>query len=92
MIKSFRNRGLAELFGDGKTKHINRKFHARIVERLDVMDAANSLRGMNVQGYDFHSLQGHNPTRYSIHVNGPWCLTFEFDGIDVLRVDWEQYH
>jgi proteic killer suppression protein len=25
-------------------------------------------------------------------VNGPWCITFEFDGADVHRVDFEQYH
>jgi proteic killer suppression protein len=25
-------------------------------------------------------------------VNGPWCITFEFDGSDAHRVDFEQYH
>ncbi|MGA3303397.1 MAG: type II toxin-antitoxin system RelE/ParE family toxin [Methylovirgula sp.] len=92
MIKSFLHKGLAELFSDGATKHINRPFHARIIERLDVMDAAAALRDLNVPGYDFHQLKGHKPPRYSIHVNGPWCLTFEFDGTDLLKVDFEQYH
>jgi len=92
VIRSFRNKGLAELFADGNTKHINRSFHKRTMERLDVMDAAADLIGMNAPGYSFHPLNGHNPTRYSIHVNGPWCLTFEFDGTDVLKVDFEQYH
>jgi proteic killer suppression protein len=27
-----------------------------------------------------------------VHVNGPWCLTFEFDGNDAAHVDFEQYH
>ena len=26
-------------------------------------------------GFNFHGLQG-VPKRYSIHVNGPWCITF----------------
>jgi plasmid maintenance system killer protein len=30
--------------------------------------------------------------RYTVHVNGPWCITFEFDDGDALRVDFEQYH
>jgi proteic killer suppression protein len=30
--------------------------------------------------------------RYTVHVNGPWCITFEFEGGDVYRVDLEQYH
>ena len=33
---------------------------------------------MNLPGFDFHSLRGHTPTRYTVHVNGPWCITFEF--------------
>ncbi|RUZ51255.1 plasmid maintenance system killer, partial [Mesorhizobium sp. M7A.F.Ca.CA.004.05.2.1] len=28
----------------------------------------------------------------TVHVNGPWCITFEFDGKDAARVDFEQYH
>jgi toxin HigB-1 len=47
---------------------------------------------MNVPGFDFHPLRGFRPTRYSVHVNGPWCITFEFDDGDAFRVDFEQYH
>jgi proteic killer suppression protein len=25
-------------------------------------------------------------------VNGPWCITFEFEFGDAWRVDFEQYH
>jgi len=32
------------------------------------------------------------PTRYSVHVNGPWCVTFEFEDGDACRIDFEQYH
>jgi len=32
------------------------------------------------------------PKRYSIHVNGPWCITFEWKQGETLRVDLEQYH
>lgn len=39
-----------------------------------------------------HPLKGFKPTCYSVHVNGPWCITFEFDNGDALRVDFEQYH
>src|SRR5450432_1277635 len=42
---------------------------------------------MNLPGFDFHALKGFVPTRYSVHVNGPWCITFEFDSGDALRVD-----
>ena len=43
-------------------------------------------------GFDFHALRGFNPTRYSVHVNGLWCITFEFEDGDAFRVGFEQYH
>jgi proteic killer suppression protein len=47
---------------------------------------------MNVPGFDFHVLRG-KPTRYTVHVNGPWCITFEWDlSGGAVRVDLEQYH
>jgi proteic killer suppression protein len=46
---------------------------------------------MDQLGFDFHRLHG-KPVRYSVHVNGPWCVTFEFDGSHAFRVDYEQYH
>lgn len=56
------------------------------------MDAADTLDAVNVPGFDLHALKGYRPTRYSLHVNGPWCVTFEWDAGDALRVDLEQYH
>lgn len=29
---------------------------------------------MDLPGFDFHALKGFNPTRYTVHVNGPWCI------------------
>jgi len=55
------------------------------------LDQAAALRDMNVPGFDFHPLSG-TPTRYSLHVNGPWCITFEWIDGDAWRVDLEQYH
>jgi hypothetical protein len=47
--------------------------HERILRRLDRLDAAAMLQEMNIPGFDFHALRGFKPTRYSVHVNGPWC-------------------
>jgi proteic killer suppression protein len=66
--------------------------HRRILVYLDRLDAASAPQEMQLPGFDFHVLKGFEPTRYAIHVNGPWCLTFEFEDGDACRVDWEQYH
>jgi len=60
--------------------------------RLDQLDAAVAPEDMNLPGFSFHALRGYRPTRYTVHVNGPWCITFEFDGADAVGVDFEQYH
>ena len=63
----------------------------RTLRRLDALDQAASLVELNVPGFDFHRLKG-KPDRYSVHVNGPWCVTFEWADGDAWRVDLEQYH
>jgi proteic killer suppression protein len=91
MIRTFRNKSLADLWNSGRSR-IDARMHKRILIRLNALNAAASLDEVNLPGYDFHALRGFEPTRYTIHVNGPWCITFEFDGADAFRVDFEQYH
>jgi proteic killer suppression protein len=63
----------------------------RLKIRLARLDAATKPEDMNAAGFNFHRLQS-KPTRYTVHINGPWCLTFEWEGEDAVRVDLEQYH
>jgi proteic killer suppression protein len=91
MIESFVHKGLDELFQKGKSAKVQKALAERIIRRLDALAAARTPESMNVPGFDFHSLQG-KPKRYSIHVNGPWCISFEWQGENALRVDLENYH
>jgi proteic killer suppression protein len=49
------------------------------------------MGGPEASLYMCKQLQG-KPERYSLHVNGPWAITFEWIDGDALRVDLEQYH
>jgi toxin HigB-1 len=89
---SFKSKSLAELWERGRTGKIDAKMHARILRRLDRLDVIVRPEEMNIPGFDFHPLRGFQPTRYSVHVNGRWCVTFEFVDGDACRVDLEQYH
>lgn len=91
MIKTFRSKPLADLWQVGKSGKIDARMQKRILIRLDRLDVAERAEDMNVQGFDFHQLHG-RPTRYTVHINGPWCLTFEFEDGNAFRVDLEQYH
>ena len=92
MIKTFRNKALADLWSKGRTAKIDPKMQKRILIRLDRLNVVTTPGQMDLPGFDFHTLKGFFPTRYTVHVNGPWCITFEFDSGDALRVDFEQYH
>jgi len=92
VIKTFRNKALAELWMRGTTARIDRRFHRRILIRLDVLDQAARAEDLNLPGFDFHALRGFQPIRFTVHINGPWCVTFEFIDGDAFRVDFEQYH
>jgi proteic killer suppression protein len=80
VIESFKSKGLAELFATGSTGRIDARMHRRILVILEALDQASTAEAMNVPGLNFHALRGFDPTRYTVHVNGPWCITFEFSG------------
>ncbi|MBF0270160.1 MAG: type II toxin-antitoxin system RelE/ParE family toxin [Alphaproteobacteria bacterium] len=91
MIRSFRHKGLEELFMEGQSAKVAPALRKRLLLRLDALDQAQKPEDMNLPGFNFHGLQG-MPKRYTVHVNGPWCLTFEWEDGDALRIDLEQYH
>lgn len=90
-IKTFKHKGLAQLWATDKTALVDKRLHERVLIRLEALDAASKPEDMNLPGFDFHMLNG-KPQRFTVHVNGPWCVTFEFDDGDAYRVDLEQYH
>ncbi len=92
VIKTFIHKGLRELYETGTTAQIPPVLVGRCKVRLAALDQALSLSDLNLPGFNFHPLKGRNPVRYSIHVNGPWALTFEWRAPDVFRLDLEQYH
>lgn len=91
VVKSFQHKGLAELFEQGRSRRVSPNLHARCLRRLEALDQAKTLRDLNIPGFNFHELHG-LPKRYSIHVNGPWCITFEWEEGEAVRVNLEQYH
>ncbi|MCY4006054.1 MAG: type II toxin-antitoxin system RelE/ParE family toxin [Rhodobacteraceae bacterium] len=91
MIKTFAHKQLKALWETGHSK-IDVRLHTRILRRLDVLDAATAPDDMNLPGFSFHALRGHKTTRYSVHINGPWCLTFAFHDGNAHSVGLEQYH
>ena len=91
MIRTFQSRPLSALWHRADASKIGADIVAHLKRRLDALHSARKPDDMNVPGFNFHKLR-RKPQRYTIHVNGPWCLTFEWDGEDAVRVNLEQYH
>lgn len=91
MIVSFQHKGLKELFEKGRSAAVPPHLQRRCLARLEALDSAIRIENINLPGFDFHPLRG-KPLRYSIHVNGPWTITFEWEDGKARKVDLQQYH
>ena len=92
MIKSWKHKGLKELFLSGSKKGVRPDMADRLRRRLDVLDAANSLQALGLPGFRLHSLSGEMQGKYSIRVTENWRITFRFEDGEVFEVDLEDYH
>ena len=91
MIRSFRHKGLKRFHQRDDPSLLSRELVERIRGRLSALDSATRLDDLNLPGFDLHKMRG-KPVRHSIHVNGPWCITFEWIDGEAVRVELENYH
>ncbi len=93
MIRSFRHKTLRELYWTGKSAGVQPSLQKRCLARLDAMARSSVLEQLNLPGVRFHKLRG-TPVRYSMHVNGPWCITFGWDEVtgEAFDIDLVNYH
>jgi proteic killer suppression protein len=90
MIKTFRHRGLKELFETGRTRHVPTDLMKRVRTRLDLINQAKNFNDLDQPGWKLHYLTP--TTRLSIWVNGAWRITLDLRGGDAFDLDLEQYH
>jgi len=90
MIRSIKSRALAALWSRNDPSRIRPDLVVRVLHRLNAIEDANRPEMLNLPGFNVHRLRG-KPVRYTVHVTGPWCITFEREGEDAVRVDLEQY-
>lgn len=92
MIRTFRHKGLRQLFETGKARAVAADLQRRLVRQLDLLNRATSAADMNLPGFRLHELKGERKGTWSVTVSGNWRLTFTFSGDDAFDVDLEDYH
>lgn len=92
MIKGFRHRGLERYFLKGTKAGIQAKHEKRIRLILGRLHASTSPRDMDLPGLRLHPLKGKRKGGWAVSVSGNWRITFVFDGVDAVDVNYEDYH
>lgn len=92
MIKSFKHKGLKQLFEKGVTSGVIAKDVERINDRLQSIDIAKDISELNRQIYKLHKLKGDREGYWSITVRANWRITFQFINGDAYILNYEDYH
>ena len=92
MIKSFRHKGLEELFYEGSKKGIQPKHAKKLLFILDLLETAEVLEDVVFTGSDLHPLKGDMSGLWAVRVSGNWRVVFSFQQGNASIVDYLDYH
>lgn len=92
MIRSFKHKGLEQLFYDGDRKGVQPKHADKLEAILDLLDAADTIAVMNFPGSFLHLLQPKKEQHWSVKVSGNCRLTFIFSEGEAYEVNYSDYH
>lgn len=92
MIKSFQHKGLERFFETGSKAGIQAVHAPKLGAMLRRLNEVTAARDMNLPGWGLHLLKGNLKGHYAVTVSGNWRMTFTFDGIDAILVDYQDYH
>lgn len=92
MIMSFAHKGLEDFYYEGTTRGIQAKHADKLRYRLERLEYAETVKDMDVPGYDLHQLKGKLKDHWSVKVSGNWRLTFRFEGGNAYVVNYQDYH
>ena len=92
MVKSFRHKGLEELFRTGSSRKVQAKHGKRLRLILTLLNAATHAGQMNAPGLRLHPLKGKLAGRYAMNVDENFRVTFAFEAGHAVEVDYGDYH
>ncbi len=92
MIRKFTHKGLKRLYTDDNAKGVQADHAERLRGILTHLDVAQKPTDLDLPGYGLHPLKGARKGEWSVSVSGNWRVTFQFEGIDITNVNYEDYH
>ncbi len=92
MIKSFRHKGLQQFFETGSKAGIQAQHAVRLRLQLAKLDTAQEPAEMDLPNWRLHTLKGNLKDHWAVWIDKNWRLTFKFEGLDAVLVDYQDYH
>ena len=92
MIRSFKHKGLRRLFETGNSRGILAQHAQRLMDILDLLNAATAPGDMNFPRSYLHPLKGQLKGLWAVRVSGNWRVVFRFENGDACDVDYLDYH
>jgi proteic killer suppression protein len=92
MIRSFKHDGISRFFRTGSKAGIQPVHAKKLKVQLSRLDAATVPEDMNLPGWKFHPLSKELAGHFAVSVKGNWRLTFAFEGVNAILVDYRDYH
>lgn len=92
-IKSFKHKGLKQLFIGGKTQSINTQHHNVLCSYMDIINASHHPKDLLATfGHKFKQKRGSGKGVYSLEINGNWRMTFQIEDDGAVFLDYLDYH
>jgi proteic killer suppression protein len=92
MIRSFKHRGLKQLYERGDRSGIRPDLLETVERILMVLDSASTPLALDIPRYRLHPLKGSLKGLWSVTVRANWRIIFRFEGTDALDVELIDYH
>jgi len=86
------HKGLENYFRTGSKAGVKPAHAPRLRLQLAKLDGARLPSDMNLPGWRLHPLKGRLQEHWAVWVDKSWRLTFRFEGVDVVLVNYQDYH
>jgi proteic killer suppression protein len=92
MVKSFRHKGLQQLFEYDEGSKLPSDMLMRIKIILSALHAAEDVAGMDIPTFRLHALKGDLKGSFAVTVRANWRIIFRFEDGNAFDVDFVNYH
>ncbi|MBE8221364.1 MAG: hypothetical protein HAW60_01385 [Bdellovibrionales bacterium] len=96
MIDSFGNKIAKDIWDKNSSKSLPKELWLRAKALLTIMHSSDCLNNLKIKGQPpnirLHKLKGNKKQYWSLTVNLPWCITFQFKQTKFINVKIENYH